>query len=167
MGERRLPRFWGWLGERIDGDGALIAAAAFFLALGSLLLVVALTSSSRVQWTGTSVHGVERGGIVFYSYDGQNYSLDDTSRFLSHTVYLDPAKPATTAMLGSIGDRIVDLVSVLGPYGIAAVIIVVGVRRRRHYRRRANDPSAGGFGYGLDPEVVHRLIERRRAGRLS
>jgi hypothetical protein len=152
---------------RFDGDGPMMIGASFFLVVGSILLAVVLTSSTRVQWTGTSVKGVERGGIVYYTYDGQQNSLDDTSRFMSSTVYLDPSKPESTAMLGNVADRVVDVVSVVVPYSIAAIILGVGVTRRVRWRRRNNDPTASGFGYGLDPEVVQRLIQKQRQQRLG
>jgi hypothetical protein len=153
--------------DRFDGDGPMLIGITFFAVVGALLLTVVLTSSTRVQWTGTSVKGVDRGGIVYYTYDGQQNSLDRTSRFMSSTVYLDPSKPESTAMLGDVADRVVDVVSVAVPFLIAATILGVGVSRRIRWRRRANDPSAGGFGHGLDPEVVQRLIQRQREGRLG
>ena len=61
---------------------------------------------------GTSIQGTERGGIVHYSYNEQNYSLDVTSRFMSSTVYLDPGHPDTSAMLDNSADRAVDIVTV-------------------------------------------------------
>lgn len=70
-----------------DGNVLLITSAVFFIAVGSILATLVFSS---VLWSGTAVQGVDRGGIVYYTYDGQTNSLDDTSRFYSHTVYLDP-----------------------------------------------------------------------------
>jgi hypothetical protein len=153
--------------DRFDGDGPMLLGASFFFVVSALLLTVVLTSSTRVQWTGTSVKGVERGGIVYYTYDGQQNSLDDTSRFMSSRVYLDPSNPESTAMLGDVADRVVDVASVSVPFLIGVTIVGVGVTRRIRWRRRANDPAAGGFGHGLDPEVVQRLIQKQREGRLG
>jgi hypothetical protein len=107
--ERREDHPFGRLRDSIDGDGPLILWAICFLALGSLLLALTLTSSSGVF----------------------------------------------------------DMVSVAAPYTAAGAIIWFGIRRRIQYRRRANDPMAWGFGYGLDPEVVQRLLEKRRHSQLS
>jgi hypothetical protein len=144
-----------------DGNVLLIISAVFFIAVGSILASLVFSS---VLWSGTAVQGVDRGGIVYYTYDGQTNSLDDTSRFYSHTVYLDPERPDTSAVLGDPARKVFDVASVAIPFLIALVIIAAGVRRERQFRRGsgADDPSVGGFGHGLDPEVVHRLIERRR-----
>jgi hypothetical protein len=115
-----------------------------------------------VRWTGTSVQGDERGGIVYYTYHGQNYSLDDTSRFDSHTVYFNPKHPDTSAELGNSAETVVDIASVAVPFLIALAIVAFKARRVWRTRRTRNDPAAVGFGHGLDLEVVHRLLNERR-----
>jgi len=147
----------------LDGSGLVIGAAVFFFALGLILIPVVFLSS--VRWTGTSVQGVDRGGIVYYSYDGQNYSLDDTSRFDSHRVYFRPTRPDTTAELGNSASTVVDIASVAVPFLIALAIVGMEARRLWRTRRTRNDPAAVGFGHGLDLEVVHRLLDERRRER--
>ncbi len=141
----------------------LIGASVFFI-LGCVALLAALTGPGRVQWTGRSVQGTEIGGIVYCSYDGQNYSLDSTSRFMSNTVYFDPSHPYTSAMLGNAADRVLDIVTVAGPYAIATIILVTGTSRRMLRRRARRKPGSSdpttSFGQGLDPGDVRRLIER-------
>ncbi len=149
--------------SRFEGTAPMLVGASVFFIVGCLFLVGALTGPTRVQWTGRSVQGTERGGIVYYSYNGQNYSLDSTSRFMSNTVYFDPSDPHS-AMLGNAADRVLDIVTVAGPYAIATIILVVGtsrrIRRRRARRRDLSSGTTASFGQGLDPALVRRLIER-------
>lgn len=144
----------------LDGNGFVVGAAIFFFVLGLILIPVVFLSS--VQWAGTSVQGIDRGGIVYYIYKGQTYSLDDTSRFNSHTVYFNPKDPDTTAELGNAPLEVVDVVSVAAPFLIALAIVGVASRRHWRIRRARNDPAPVGFGHGLDHEVLHRLLEQRR-----
>ncbi len=148
------------LRNAFDGSGFVIAAAIFFFALGLILIPVVFLSS--VRWTGTEVQGTERGGIVYYTYNGQNYSLDDTSRFDTHTVYFRPSRPDTTAQLGNSASTFVDVASVAVPFLIGLAIVSMEIRRIWRTRRTRNNPAAIGFGHGLDLEVVHRILDERR-----
>ena len=148
--------------DAFDGSGLVVSAALFFFALGFILIPVVFSS---VRWTGTAVHGIDRGGIVYYTYQGQNYSLDDTSRFDSHTVYFNPKHPDTSAELGNSAATAVDIASVAVPFLIALAIVAFEARRLWRVRRTRNDPAAVGFGHGLDLEVVHRLLDERRRER--
>jgi hypothetical protein len=151
--------------ERLDGNRLVTAVVVLLVLIGSVILRSSLTGDSGLQWTGTKVQGVERGGIVYYSYGGQSYSLDHTSRFASDTVAFDPKDPADTAILIYPLDRDLEVAAVLACYLAAIALAGYGVVRSR---RRTADPlagrSAGSYGTGLDPEVVRRLIEKRRAG---
>jgi hypothetical protein len=157
VGIRRLV---ARLRSALEGNGFIISVAIFFVALGLILIPFVLLSS--VQFTGTAVHGVDRGGIVYYSYKGQNYSLDDTSKFNSHTVYFRPSRPDTTAELGNTPMKVLDVVIVAIPFLIAFTIAGVEARRYWRYRRARNKPEPVGFGQGLDHDVLRRLNEKRR-----
>jgi hypothetical protein len=151
--------------ERLDGNRLVTAVAVLLVLIGSVILRSSLTGDSGLQWTGTKVQGVERGGIVYYSYRGQSYSLDQTSRFASNTVAFDAKDPADTAVLVYPLDRDLEVAAVLACY--LAAIAVAGyavVRARRRTAAPLGGRSADSFGSGLDPEVVRRLIEKRRAG---
>lgn len=156
--------------SRFDGLGPFVAAAALFYVLALLLLAAAIMSPTSLQWTGKTIKGTERGGIVFYNYKGQTYSLDDPkgTNATGVTVILDPNNPST-AMLDNPVDRLVDVVSVLGPVLLGTAVIGAGYLRRS--RRRASLGRRGqgtveGFGTGLDPQTVSRLLERQnRPGR--
>jgi len=116
-------------------------------------LLVAANSSSALQWTGTAHRGTERDGIVFYSFGGRDYTLDDpgSTRTGERTLYLDPSRPAD-AVLPSLGDRVLDIGTVGVPYLVAIGFLLAGWRRRRHraMARGAsdhNDRSHGRSGW--------------------
>jgi hypothetical protein len=147
---RKLPR----------RAGPLAVWAGLFVVLGLILIPVMFSS---VQWSGTAIKGVDRGGIVYYTYLGQNYSIDDTSSLNTHTVYLDPKHPDTSAELGNPYARALDVAVVAVPFVIAAVLVGFSLRQRARRRSEREHPKDGGFGQGLDPEFVRRLNAERRA----
>jgi len=65
-----------------------------------------LQSPEIVLWTGHRVVGTEQGGIVFYQWHGQAYSLDAPGYGSSKAVgvYLDRAIPPTR-LINDVGDR--------------------------------------------------------------
>lgn len=144
----------------LPGRAPALVWAGLLIVLGGITTGFAFTS---VLWTGTSVRGVERGGIVYYTFHGQNYSIDDTSRFNSPTVYFDPHDPSGTAQLDNIAFRLVSVGLAALPLLIALVIIGFDIRRRRIIRRQTKAPGERAFGDGLDVDLVHRLnVERRQ-----
>ena len=58
--------------------------------------------------------------------------------------------------------KVVDLTIVAVPFLIAFAIVGVESRRYWRYRRARFKPAPVGFGQGLDPEVLQRLIDKRR-----
>ena len=146
--------------SQLPGRAPALVWAALLIVLGGITTGFAFTS---VLWTGTSIQGVERGGIVYYTFRGQNYSVDDTSRFNSPTVYFDPHDPGGTAQLDNIAFRLVSVGLAALPILIALVIIGFDIRRRRIIRRQTKAPDERVFGDGLDVDLVHRLnVERRQ-----
>jgi hypothetical protein len=145
-----------------DDMGTYIVGAALLVVLGSLFLAAAVQSPSMLQWTGTAVGAVEDGGISYYSFHGQNYTLNVTSTLQhSSTVYVDPADPSN-AILSNPVARWTDIASVGGPYAAAVLLLALGLARRsrrRHLRERDPGPSFGG---GLDRTTLGRLRERQR-----
>jgi hypothetical protein len=63
-----------------------LGAAAVFLVVGVLMLVLVVTSASGVQWTGIHVHGTSQAGVVTYAYRGHDYTLPDDA----HKTYAAP-----------------------------------------------------------------------------
>ncbi len=152
-----------------DGAGwfAGLAVALFMFAL--IMVLGELQSPDLVLWTGHRVVGTEQGGIVYYRWHGQNYSLDapgyGSSKAVS--VYLDPGNPAH-AMIDNAYNRaaVGSLIGlpVAGGVALLAIGLSRGYRSRRRQLRGVVPPA--GFGQGLDSEfVARRLRELRRDDR--
>lgn len=117
--------------------GAFVGGAVALLLLGSLFLLAELQSPGLLQWTGTAVPAVESGGIAYYSFHGQNYTLNVPSTLVSSSrVYLDPANPSD-AMFSNPLTRWTEFAGVAGPYTSAVLLLTFGVVRRSRRRRRS------------------------------
>jgi hypothetical protein len=140
-------------------------AAIVLLIIGSLFLLIEAQSPSRLYWTGQTVTGTERSGLVYYRVHGESYTVDDTrpdppGNGVDVTVYLDPAAPAQ-ALLDRPA-RWVDAAAVLIWFVAAAVCLTVSplMRASRNRRREARIRSGDSFGEGLDPEWIARRVQR-------
>lgn len=142
----------------LEDLGPFITATAVLLLMGTLLLIAAIESPSILQWTGTSVPAVERGGLAYYSFHGQTYALDVTTPLVqSGTVYLDPVDPSN-AMLANPVSRWIDVSTVGGPYAASVLLLTLGFARRSRRRRlRWRGPGAR-FG----DTTLTRLLELQR-----
>jgi hypothetical protein len=79
-----------------DGSGWFVAGAVVLLVVAALAVLVGLQSPDRVLWIGQQVTGAEHQGIVYYSWHGQSYSIDDpgTGSAKAVGVYLTRPVPA-------------------------------------------------------------------------
>jgi len=158
--DRMTNRLRRWF----EDMGAFIVGAVVLFLLGSLFLGATLQSPTLLQWTGTAVHSVERGGIAYYSYGGMEYTLDVTSPWLhSGTVYVDPENPSD-AMISNPVIRLTELVTIGGPYAASALLLAFGFARRSRRRRLRNRRPEAAYGNGLDPGTLRRLRDRQRPG---
>jgi hypothetical protein len=137
-------------------------AALAFVVVGLIFFGSILSSPGGWQWwDAAAVHGSEHRGVVFYSYRGTNYSVDDLQsvRTGPRTVWVDPSNPAT-AVLSVSTPRVSDTAITLGPLVLAGVFFGAGlIRSRRHQRQRAAIAQSGGsFGDGLDVGWVRDRI---------
>ena len=146
----------GTVRQWFEDTGAFTAFAVALLVFGSLFVLAEIQSPSMLQWNGTGVHASESGGIAFYSFKGQTYTLDvPTPSAFSSTVYIDPADPST-AMFSNTLTRSTEAATVAGPYALAALLLALGFARRSRRRRlrlkqrgalySVKDPARGNNG---------------------
>jgi hypothetical protein len=113
-------------------------------------------------WSGTKVAATELRGVVFYSWNHRQYTLDvpgyATESHLS--VYLNPAQPSH-AVTDSLATRVWDGMLTVVPALLGILVLMTGIVRRQVGRRNATG-YVGGYGRGLDPAVVERLLTEAR-----
>ena len=147
-----------------DDMGPFVVGAAVLFVLGSLFVGATVQSPSLLQWTGTAVPAVESGGISYYSFHGENYTLDVTSPWVqADTVYLNPAEPSD-AMLGNPVVRWAEFAFIAGPYAASVVLLTFGFARRSRRRRLKTARPGVVDGTGLDLATLRRLRDRQRGG---
>jgi hypothetical protein len=123
-----------------EDTGAFTGFAVALFVVGTLFVLAEVQSPSLLQWTGTAVHDVQSGGIAYYSFRGQNYTLNvDSPEKWSSTVYLDPGDPST-AMFANTLTRFTEAATVAGPYAGSVILLGLGFARRSR-RRRLNGTS--------------------------
>lgn len=118
-----------------EDTGAFTGFAVALFVVGTLFVLAEVQSPSMLQWTGTGVHATQSGGIAFYSFRGQNYTLNvPTPAAFSSTVYIDPAEPST-AMFSNTLTRWTEAGTVAGPYAGSVLLLSLGFARRSRRRR--------------------------------
>lgn len=112
--------------------------ATVLLVLGVLCLLVELQSPSLIFWTGERVPGTNDGGIIYYTVDGEDRTLNDPRAAPAQpepvVVYVDP-EDATRDRSSNLALGF-DAIFVLSPFVAAAAVITIGLGRRRTFRRR-------------------------------
>ena len=162
-----MPRTDRWM----DGLTPFVASACVLLVFGIFALLLELQSASFVQWDGIKVRGDTYGGVTTYRYHGVNYSIDNPAisasdhRHRPTTVWLPRDDPGNSdrAFIESAWDRWTDFVFLTMWFIGAFVVLAIGVIRKLVRRRRRDAMVEQRFGTGLDPEVVERMLEERRA----
>jgi hypothetical protein len=125
--------------------------AIALMAVGLLFAVVEVQSPSRLYWTGDAVGGTNTGGIVFYTVQGERYTVDDPGPVPAHdtavTVYVNPDDPSEALLSGPT--RWVDAAAVGGWFVAALVLLFVaalrrtsGIGRGARNRGRASDETS-------------------------
>jgi hypothetical protein len=117
-----------------------LGAAAVFAVVGIVMAGIVLTSASAVQWTGKSVHGSSRDGVVTYTYAGNEYTLTDTAHKADVgargvTVWLSRSHPEDVdrAFLSNGIARWTDFFLVVVWFVIAGAFVIGGVVRHRRF----------------------------------
>jgi hypothetical protein len=118
-----------------EDTGAFTGFAVALFVVGTLFVLAEVQSPSMLQWSGTAVHDVQSGGIAYYSFHGQNYTLNvDSPGMWSSTVYVDPADPSN-AMFANTFTRWTEAATVAGPYAGSVLLLGLGFARRSRRRR--------------------------------
>jgi hypothetical protein len=148
-----------------DGAGLFVGVAIVLFVFTLVAVLGELQSPDRVLWTGHRVVGTEQGGIVFYRWHGQSYSIDASGYGSSKavSVYLDPGDPGN-AMVDNAVSRAVVALLVGVPFAGGVALLTLGLTRGyRSRRRQLRRVAPADYGQGLDPEfVARRLKELRR-----
>ena len=63
-----------------DGAGWYVGLAIALFVFALLAVLVGLQSQDRVLWTGQHVTGTEQNGVVYYKWQGQNYTISQIRR---------------------------------------------------------------------------------------
>lgn len=155
--------------DRFAGVGIFAAVAGVLCAIGVLAVLLELQSPSLVMWTGIKVRGTTQSGLTYYSYQGQNYSIDNPHAAANDpsevptTVWLSQSDPtdSTKTYIENVYTRWIDFGFVTGWFFAAAVLLAAGFIRR-HLRLHRRVQSMGQFGAGLSDDVVRRLLTERK-----
>jgi hypothetical protein len=122
-----------------DGAGWFVGLAVVLFTFALLALLVGFQSPDAVLWTGQRVVGTEQRGLVYYRWQGQQYTfaVSGVGSEKAVDVYLDPGNPSH-AMLDSAIDRVVAVLLVGVPAaGGVALLVIGGTRNYRWTRRKA------------------------------
>jgi hypothetical protein len=160
----------GALKRRFFGTGGLPWVGFVFAVVGVVFFVLILLSPGGWQWwmDVKAVHAQEQNGIVSYSYQGRNYTIDDVGSLRTgpRLVYLIPSNPADGA-LKVRANQIFDWSITAGPLLIALAFVGAGFVHKSRGRRQleeARSSSGGSFGLGLDEDTLRRLLAQQRDG---
>lgn len=152
-----------------DDMSAFTGGAVALLLVSFLFLLAVVQSPTMLPWTGTAVGDVRSGGINYYSFQGQEYTLTLVpGERWSSTVYLDPQDPSH-AMFAHPAGRWIEGATVVGPFAGAFLLLAFGFARRSKRRRnRLKGPGSKlSFGKGLDDGTVGQLPGPAAPGRRS
>ena len=149
----------------LDGTGPLSGIGIVFLVVGPILLLSILLTPHGWQWwlDAKSVPGHEAQGIVYYTFEGQRWTIDDTgsaTRTGPRTVYVIAADPADGALTNTPTVAL-DWSVTCGPIVAGLALLSLGFRRRSVVRRRSAESIPTGYGSGIPSEVIRRITTQR------
>ena len=129
-----------------NGAGWFVGLAVALFVFALLALLVGLQSPDSLLWTGQQVTGTEQGGVIYYRWQGQSYSLDAQGYGSAQavSVYLDPGDPSH-AVVDNVADRVAAALLVGVPVAGGVALLAVGGTRnyrwaRRNAKRAREDP---------------------------
>jgi hypothetical protein len=141
------------LRARWDRIGSFRLGALFLIIFGILQVVLEIQSPSFIMFDGIKVSGSTINGATAYRYHGRSYhivdKIDHSTRRHPTTVWLsrsDPSDPSK-AYVDQTSVRWIDIVTTIGPFVAAGLLVLVGfvrdVRRRAEVAHRIGLPGAG------------------------
>jgi len=137
----RLAAHTGFVFGRVrnwfDGAGWFVGLAVALFVFALLALLVGLQSPDRLLWTGQQVTGTEQGGVIYYRWQGQSYTLDAQGYGSSQAVsiYLDPGDPSQ-GVVDNVADRVAAVLLVGVPVAAGVALLAVGGTRNYRWGRR-------------------------------
>ena len=150
-----------------DGTGGFAWASLGTAFVGTVFLIAIFASPGSWEWwSAKKVPGSEQNGIVYYTYGGRNYSVDDVNSFRTgpRSVWVDPSNPSNSVLHVTVAQASDSLVTG-GPYAASVLLLVAGFRRKRRIRRQREERALeypDGFGDGIDANLVRRLLSERQ-----
>jgi hypothetical protein len=135
-----------------DGAGWFVGLAVVLFIFALLAVFAGLQSPVKLLWTGQQVTGTEQRGLVYYTWQGQSYTLDVSGYGSSKavTVYLDPGDPSH-AVTDNVADRVFAGLLIGAPVAGGLALLAVGGTRnyrwaRRNAKRAREDPRERARG---------------------
>ena len=135
-----------------DGAGWFVGLAVVLFIFALLAALAGLQTSEKLLWTGQQVTGTEQRGLVYYTWQGQSYTLDvpgyGSSKAVS--VYLDPGDPSH-AVTDNVTDRVLAGLLIGAPVAGGLALLALGGTRnyrwaRRNAKRAREDPRERARG---------------------
>ena len=153
----------------LDGTGPFSGLAVLFWLIGLAWFVSILMSVNGVNWwlNVRSVQGREMDGLVYYSAQGSNYTVNDPQSFAgakprTRTVYYISSQPGNGS-LSNTGNEVLDWSLTAGPGAIGLLLLGAGfVKRYQRSRRSRTDSRTGSFGDGIPDDTIQQLLGRNR-----
>ncbi len=152
-----------------DGTGPYSGFAVASWLIGLIWFLTIVMSNNGLDWwlNVSSVQGRDMGGLVYYSVDGVNHTVNDPQSFpgsptRTRTVYYLPSNPGD-ATLSNTASQILDWGLTAGPGAIGLGLFATGFakRRRRSTRAGAQD-EPDSFGNGIPTETIKEIVARNR-----
>lgn len=156
----------------LGGAGYLGVLGGIFCLVGLLMLVtIIMTPDGWAWWMDVhSVQGRQIDGLVYYSVDGVNYTVNDPQvppggRPQQTTVYYVSSQPSDGS-LNNTGTQLVDWGSTAGPGAAGLILLATGLVRSWRGRRPAGSHGAQeSFGHGIPSETIKAIMDRNKGGR--
>jgi hypothetical protein len=150
-----------------DRIGPFRFAAGVLVVLGVLSLLLEVQSPSFRMFNGIKVHASTLHGTTSYTYKGVPFQVANKYDHSSHrhptTVYLSRSDPtdSSKAYIGQASVWWIDVVTTVGPFVLAFLLLLIGMARDRR-RRTSFADRIGSPGAGMPADFVARQLQQLR-----